>query len=166
MSQANKIWRTTIRAFVVVLLGVMPALVGNGCATIGPLPAADLSAAGWTVKRGQAVWKFGNDAPEIVGDLLVAARSNGELFAQFSKTPLTVATARYDGKNWELDLAMFQRRIARHGPPGDRFALFQVARQINGTSLPKPWVFSTKADGRWRLENPQTGEYVEGFWAQ
>lgn len=166
MSLVNRFWRATSGAFFSGLAGLMIVFFGTGCATFGPLPAADLSASGWTVKRGQAVWKFGKDAPEIVGDLLVAARSNGELFAQFSKTPLTVATARYDGKNWELDLAMFQRRIARHGPPGDRFALFQLARQINGTSVPKPWLFSSKSDGRWRLENPRTGEYVEGFWAQ
>lgn len=141
-------------------------LVGVGCATVGQLPAADISAPGWTVKRGQGIWKFGNDAPEIVGDLLVAARDNGELFAQFSKTPLTVATARYDGTNWELDLAMFQRRIDGRGKPTERFALFQLARQINGTDVPAPWDFSKEPDGRWELRNPRTGEYVEGYWAQ
>ena len=139
-------------------------LLGTGCSTLAPLPPADLSVPGWTVKRGQAVWKFGNEAPEVVGDLVVAVRAEGEMFAQFSKAPLTVAVACADATQWELDLAMFQRRLTGRGTPDNRFAFFQLARQIGHLELPAPWVFSTEADGRWRLANPRTGEYLEGFW--
>ncbi len=145
-------------------LYLLIALLLTGCSTLAPLPPADLSAPGWTVKRGQAVWKFGNEAPEVVGDLVVAVRAEGEMFSQFSKAPLTVAVARVAASHWELDLAMFQRRLTGRGTPDNRFAFFQLARQIGHLELPAPWVFSTEADGRWRLANPRTGEYLEGFW--
>jgi hypothetical protein len=139
-------------------------LFAAGCATLTPLPPADLSAQGWSVKRGQAVWKFGARAPEVVGELVVAARSDGELFAQFSKAALTVAVARADTTRWELDLTMFQRRLAGRGAPDERFALFQLARQLNGVPPVEPWLHTENADGGWRWENPRTGEYLEGYW--
>lgn len=148
------------QAAVFLLVGLLLA----GCSTLAPLPPADLSAPGWTAKRGQAVWKFGERAPEIVGDLVVSVRADGEMFAQFSKAPLTVAVARADTTRWELDLAMFQRRLAGRGAPDSRFAFFQLARQIGGRELLAPWEFSTETDGRWRLANPRNGEYLEGFW--
>jgi len=114
--------------------------------------------------RGQAVWKFGDSAPEVVGDLVVAVRADAGMFAQFSKAPLTVAVARADDTRWELDLAMFQRRLAGRGTPDERFALFQLARQLRGETPAAPWSFVSETDGRWRLENPRTGEALEGFW--
>lgn len=146
--------------FVILLVTVVIA----GCASIPALPPADLSTPGWIVKRGQAVWKFGRKAPEIVGDLLVAARSDGQLFAQFSKTPLTLAEARYDGAVWELNLPMYQRRIAGRGEPGKRFGLFQLARELAGQTPPAPWEIRHGADGHWRLANPRSGESIEGYW--
>lgn len=135
-----------------------------GCSTLAPLPPVDLSAPGWTTQRGQAVWKFGENAPEVVGDLIVAVRADAEMFVQFSKAPLTVAIARADDTRWELDLAMFQRRVAGRGTPDSRFAFFQLARQLRDGPLPAPWTFAIETDGRWRLENPRTGESLEGFW--
>ncbi|HAV64817.1 MAG TPA: hypothetical protein DCY13_20920, partial [Verrucomicrobiales bacterium] len=109
---------------------------------------------------------FGREAPEIVGDLLVATRPGGEVFAQFSKTPLTVAVARAGVPGWELDLAMFQRRISGRGEPDDRFALFQLARQLEGRSLPSNWTWRPLEGERWRLANDRTGEFLEGFWQE
>lgn len=144
-----------------LLLGL--ALV-TGCTTIPPLPPADLSAPGWETRRGQAIWRFGKAAPEVVGDLVVSARADGELFAQFSKAPLTVAVARGDATRWELDLALFQRRLAGRGAPDHRFALFQLARQVTGVAPPAPWIHSQSTNGQWRLANPRTGEFIEGYW--
>lgn len=136
----------------------------TGCSTLKPLPPVDLSAAGWTVQRGQAVWKFGADAPEVVGDLMIATRPDGETFAQFSKAPLTVAVARATANAWELDFAMFGRRVAGRGEPDDRFALFQLARASRGATLPDNWALADLGDGRWRLANERTGEFLEGYW--
>jgi hypothetical protein len=144
-------------------LGLLLVIL-TGCSTLAPLPPADLSAAGWTIQRGQAVWKFGENAPEVVGDLVVAVRADAAMFAQFSKAPLTMAVARADTTRWELDLAMFQRRLAGKGAPDGRFAFFQLARQLRGEPPPAPWEFVAEAEGRWRLANPRTGESLEGFW--
>lgn len=146
-------------AFLALLVAVL-----GGCATLPPLPAVDLSAEGWTIRRGQAVWRPGADAPEIVGDLIVAVREDGGMFAQFSKTPLTVAVARANATGWELDLAMFDRRVAGRGEPDARFALFQLARVQRGPELPRTWRFDVSQDGRWRLANDRTGEFMEGYW--
>jgi hypothetical protein len=135
-----------------------------GCATLPPLPPVDLSAPGWTIRHGQAVWRFDAKAPEVVGDLVVAAGADGRLFAQFSKGPVTVAVARADQTQWELDLDLFDRRIRRRGTPDKRFALFQLARQCAGGEIPAPWRASRDTGSRWRLENPRTGEYLEGYW--
>lgn len=139
-------------------------VLAAGCSTVAPLPPADLAAAGWSIRRGQAVWKLGGNAPEVVGDLIVAVRADTEMFAQFSKAPLTVAVARADASSWELDLAMFQRRLAGRGTPDGRFAFFQLARQLRGLGVPPPWEFTHEGGDRWRLANLRTGEYLEGFW--
>jgi hypothetical protein len=28
----------------------------------------------------------------------------------------------------------------------------------------EPWTFQSEDDGRWRLEHPTTGEFMEGYW--
>lgn len=142
----------------------LAVILGPGCSTLAPLPPVDLSAPGWTTRRGQAVWKFGERAPEVVGDLIVAVRADSEMFAQFNKGPLTVAVARANVSHWELELGMFDRRFAGKGAPDNRFAFFQLARQLQRGPVPSPWEIANTADGRWRLENPRTGESLEGFW--
>jgi hypothetical protein len=96
--------------------------------------------------------------------LVVAARGDRELFAQFTKGPIVVATARADGTGWELDFAMAERRVARRGKPNARFALFQLARVVNQAGLDPAWSFTGDEGGSWRLANPQTGEWLEGVW--
>jgi hypothetical protein len=110
------------------------------------------------------VWRFGQTAPEVVGDVLVASRAGGELFAQFTKAHVTVAVARATPNRWELDLALFDRRLAGRGEPDERFALFQLARSIASGMVAEPWTFQSEDDGRWRLEHPTTGEFMEGYW--
>jgi hypothetical protein len=95
----------------------LPLALATACTTIDPLPPVDLAAPGWTRQRGQAVWRFGQTAPEVVGDVLVASRAGGELFAQFTKAHVTVAVARATPNRWELDLALFDRRLAGRGEP-------------------------------------------------
>ncbi len=135
-----------------------------GCASRTPLPPVDLAEAGWRLHRGQAVWKFRDDSPEVVGDLLVAVRDDARMFAQFSKGPLTVAVARTEASRWEIDLPMFQRRTAGRGEPDGRFAFFPLAGQLRDGEVPSPWQYSVAPDGRWRLDHSRTGESLEGFW--
>jgi len=141
------------------------ALMLAGCSTLPPMEPVDVTRAGWTTHRGQAVWKFGNRAPEIVGELIVAVNDDGRLFVEFNKSLVTVATAQTDARQWVLDLPLFDRRLDGRGAPSDRFALFQLDEVLSGEPPPGDWEYSS--DGTdWRLANPKTGEYVEGYWAQ
>ena len=133
------------------------------CQTPHPMGPVDVTESGWTTHRGQAVWKFGKRAPEIVGELMVAVNEDGRLFAEFNKSLVTVATAQTDEQRWVLDLPMFERTLSGRGVPSDRFAMFQFDEVLRGEEPSGDWEYSE--DGAdWRLANPRTGEYVEGYW--
>lgn len=140
-------------------------LAAAGCATLPPIESIDLTENGWTTHRGQAVWKFGERAPEIVGELMVAVNEDGRIFAEFNKSLVTVATAQTNPYQWVLDLPMFDRRLAGRGAPSDRFALFQFDEVLRGEVPPGDWEYSRDGPD-WRLANPRTGEYVEGYWEE
>ena len=123
----------------------------------------DVTGAGWSTHRGQAVWKFGKRAPEIVGELMVAVHEDGRIFAEFNKSLVTVATAQTDHQQWILDLPMFERTLSGRGMPSDRFALFQFDEVLRGETPPGDWQYLREGTD-WRLANPKTGEYVEGYW--
>ncbi|MDB6056500.1 MAG: hypothetical protein JWO95_344, partial [Verrucomicrobiales bacterium] len=65
-----------------------------GCRTMKPLPPANLKEPGWTVREGQAVWKRKASEPEIAGEILLATRSDGRAFVQFSKNPFPLVIAQ------------------------------------------------------------------------
>ena len=135
-------------------------LLAVGCSTLPPIAPVNVEGEGWTTRRGQAVWKFGRRAPEIVGELMVAVNEDGRIFAEFNKSLVTVATAQTDDQQWVLDLPMFDRTLSGRGTPSDRFALFQFDEVLRGEKPPGNWEY-TVTDDDWRLANPRTGEYVE-----
>jgi hypothetical protein len=146
-------------------LSMLMLVLTVGCATLPQLAPVDVTESGWTTHRGQAVWKFGKRAPEIIGEIMVAVNDDGRLFAEFNKSLVTVATARTDEQQWVLDLPMFERTLSGRGAPSDRFAMFQFDEVLRGESPPGDWEYSV--DGMdWRLANPRTGEYVEGYWEE
>ena len=147
-------------SLVALLLAMM-----SGCSTLPPMEAVDVTQEGWTRKRGQAVWKFGDRAPELVGELMVAVHEDGRLFVEFTKSVVTVASARTDNEQWIFELPMYDRTLSGRGAPSHRFALFQFGLIVRGQSLPSNWEYQGEASG-WRLANPSTGEYLEGYWVE
>lgn len=145
------------------LMMTLAAFVAVGCTTLPPMHPVDVNGPGWTRRHGQAVWRFGKNAPEIVGDLMVAVNDDGSMFAQFSKSVVNVATAQTDHQQWVLDLPMFDRTLTGRGAPSDRFALFQFDEILLGVPLPGHWEYAAE-DESWRLFNSRTGEYMEGYW--
>lgn len=131
------------------------------CRTAAPLPPVNLAEPGWSTHQGQAIWKPNQAAPEIVGDLLAATRTNGDAFIQFTKTPLPLATARKNSKQWSLEFPLQNKRYAYRGEPPARIVWFQLARHLQNEPLAAGWSWH-EADGGWRLENPGTGENLEG----
>lgn len=133
-----------------------------GCRTAQPLPPADFSAPGWRVQQGQAVWKPSASRPELTGDLLLATNVNGNFFIQFSKMPFPLATAQVSGGQWQIEFGADQYSWHGNGPPPNRFGWLQLPRALLGTSIGSNWKFTRVETNSWRLENPRTGETLEG----
>jgi len=132
------------------------------CHSIAPLPPVNLSEPGWKLQQGQVVWTPKRNAPEIVGDVMVATQPDGRAFAQFTKTPLPIITVQKTANTWSLDAPLENRHYAYPGQPPARVLWFQLIRHTVGEPLGKDWKWSDTADGGWRLENLSTGEIAEG----
>lgn len=135
-----------------------------GCRTTKPLPPADLSAPGWHIQQGQAVWKPSQTRPELTGDLLLATHANGNFFIQFSKIPFPLVTAQTSGNQWQIKFGA--DRLAWHGrgTPPMRFGWLQLPRALDHGDIGGNWRFSRAETNSWRLENPHTGETLEGVF--
>lgn len=152
----------------------------SGCMTAQHLPKEDLSGPGWTVRQGQAVWHTPRQKvfapphaerpappspPEIAGDLIVATRTDGSAFVQFSKTPFTVAIAQMTPTGWQLEIPPQNRHYSRPGKPPAQIVWFQLANGLTEKPLAKHWIWHGSASN-FRLENPSSGESLEGFVTQ
>jgi len=133
-----------------------------GCSTTPPLPPADFSAPGWRVQQGQAIWKPSSNRPELAGDLLLATNANGNFFIQFSKIPFPLASAQISGDQWQIEFGAGKFSWHGSGTPPVRFVWFQLPRALLGKNLDDNWQFANATTNSWRLENPQTGETLEG----
>jgi hypothetical protein len=122
------------------------ALATAGCATVAPLPPVDLAEPGWTVRSGQAIWRPGAGRPELAGDLLLAWRSEGAGFVQFSKT-LPMVEARMDPSGWRIDYPSARRHRTGRGKPSSRILWFQLLR--------------TADEARTAVTDATTGERIE-----
>ena len=145
-----------------VLSLLLMAALAAGCRTAPPLPPADFSAPGWHVQQGQAVWKPSSHRPELAGDLLLATNANGNVFVQFSKMPFPLATAQISGGQWQIEFGADKFSWQGHGMPPARFAWFQLPRALRDRHVGRNWKFIQPTSFSWRLENPRTGETLEG----
>lgn len=160
------------------LLFLLMAL--SGCASAPPMRKADISGPDWTVRQGQAVWHppaqriFAppraalpppRRPPEIAGDLILATKTDGSAFVQFSKTPFTLAIAQMNPAGWQLEIPPKNRRYARHGKPPSQIVWFQLANALNGKRVAEHWTWHGSA-ANWQLQNRSSGESLEGFFTQ
>ena len=136
-----------------------------GCRTSPPQPSADFSAPGWKVQSGQAVWNPPANRPELAGDLLLATNANGNCFIQFSKLPFPLVTAQISGDRWQIEFGAREHTWHGQGAPPDRFAWFQLPGVLLGSTPQGSWRFTRLTDESWRLENPRTGEKLEGVFS-
>ena len=137
----------------------------TGCRSGPSLPPADLTAPGWRVQNGQAVWRPGRTRPELAGDLVLATNLTGSLFVQFAKPPFPLALARVEDDRWQIQFGAGAYSRAGRGQPPPRFVWFQLARALVGATLGRGWRFQHPTPQAWRLENPRTGEWLEGRFA-
>lgn len=132
------------------------------CRSLPPLPPADLSAPGWQVQQGQAIWKPTRERPELAGELLLATNRSGDFFLQFSKTPFTLATAQVMSGQWQIEFGSGDYFRRGRGEPPPRFGWFQLPSALGGATLARAWRFERTDASFWRLSNQRTGESLEG----
>lgn len=140
---------------VVVVLGLLCA-----CRTTST-PRIDTSAPGWTQRSGQAVWTPARGAGEVVIDLHVWNRADGECLLDISKAALPFVLAHVTTNHWRIEAAAGQRHAASGTPPA-RIGWLQLARSLAGQPPAAPWQFEHRDVDAWRLTNPQTGERFDG----
>ena len=89
--------------------------------------------------------------------------ANGRAFVQFTKTPFPFVIAQVTTNVWQIESPTQNRTYSGHGSPPDRVIWFQPPRAMAGKSLPKRWHW--KNDGaNWTLENPSSGERLNGYF--
>ena len=135
------------------------------CRSLIPLPPVDLSAPGWKLQQGQALWRPTKTKPELAGELLLATNTTGGLVVQFAKTPFTLAAAQRIGDRWQIELGSGDFFRTGRGRPPSRFAWYVLPRALMSGSVEAPWRFERTGDNAWRLNNRRTGESVEGYLA-
>ena len=132
------------------------------CSTVKNLPPVDVSAPGWGVRSGQAVWQPDRIHAELTGDLILATNANGDFFVQFLKTPLPVVTAQSVNGAWQIEFGANEHHWQGRGQPPARFGWLQLPAALAGGHLPGDWQFTGKTPGSFQLQNRSTGESLEG----
>lgn len=141
------------------------ALTGAGCTTVD-LPPVDLKQPGWVVRETAAIWQPRSTTAALAGELLSARRSDGSTYVQFSKQGLPLLTARSTAHAWEISSPLRPRRYSgrlRRSMPPDRPPWFHCATVPPAPPTGSRWKVVHQPDGAWRLENPATGEFIEGL---
>ena len=141
---------------------VMGLLLFSGCAT-ETNTLFTVSGPGWHVQQGQALWTPKKGAPQFGGDLVVASDGNGQTLVQFEKMPMSLVAAQTTPKEWLLRFPQGGGLWKGHEPAPTRTIWLHLANTLAGKPVPKPLKFTQEPNGNWRLENPKTGESLEGF---
>ena len=119
---------------------------------------------GWRVRQGQAVWHPPRKGPEITGEILLAESEERHFLVQFSKGGFPLAVAQITPQSWQLELPAQSKRYAGRGRPPARLLLLSLPAAVHGEALPLGWSWNTSSNGGWRLNNPRSGELLEGYF--
>src|SRR5262245_20033091 len=111
------------------------------CRSLPPLPPANFSEPGWTVRQGQAVWRAHGHSPELAGELLVASHRDGRTLVQFTKGPLPFVVAQTTTNSWQVDFVPKNKTCSGRGRPPARVIWLHLARSLDGSPPPEPFVF-------------------------
>ena len=148
-----------------VLAGLTGLALLTACCTVSKAPLFTATGPGWRVQEGQALWKFSRRAPELGGELVIASDQEGRCLVQFTKTPLPLVLAQTTPTDWFISFPPRHMSFAHRGTPPTRLMWLYLPRALAGEPLPPPLQFRRKPDGGWRLDNPRSGESIQGFLA-
>jgi hypothetical protein len=147
------------------LLVILMVLL-SGCALFSkPIPAADLNQPGWTVREGQAVWRFPQKKLDIAGEIVVATRPEGHAVVQFTKAPFPFVLAQIAQSRWDVEFPPQKKHYSGRGTPPKRIIWLYLPLVLEGKPPPENWTW--QQDGaHWRLENHVNEESLEGYFNQ
>jgi hypothetical protein len=117
------------------------------------------------VRQGQAIWKLPAGRPDVAGELLLATSTDGKGYVQFSKSPFTLVVGQVTAQGWQVEFPPQDKRYAGPGAPPKRLLWLQLPGLVQGKNPPAGWHWS-ESDGNFRLENPASGEAIEGYFIQ
>ncbi|HSU56328.1 MAG TPA: hypothetical protein VLT36_19875 [Candidatus Dormibacteraeota bacterium] len=146
-----------------VLLIACLVLFAVGCRSMRPLPPANLSAPGWTVRHGQAVWHLPQGEREVAGEVLLATQDGRRSFVQFTKNPFPLVNGQTTANGWEVEFPPQNKHYSGGGKPPVRVLWLYLPQALLGHALPKEMSWHSDANG-WRLENKNNGESIEGYF--
>jgi hypothetical protein len=126
--------------------------------------ATDFSQPGWTVQRGQAVWTANAGASQIAGELVVATKTDGTCWVQFTKPPFDLVLAQEQASGWRVSLRQGRQQQGGRGASPSEVIWFELARVVAGRPPPEIWKYARTATGEWSLRNANTGESLEGYF--
>ena len=149
--------------FELAVLSVIAAALTTGCLDTRPLGRVNLSEPGWQVKEGQGVWKMKKTSPELAGEILLATRTDGRAYLQFTKTPFPFVIAQLTMKSWQFELPTQNRRYSGPGKGPARMPWLRLPGLLRGEKPPAGWRWRVPETNHWRLEKLSTGEFIEGF---
>ena len=135
-------------------------LWATGCSTPPKAEAVDLSAPGWTVRQGQALWKPGADKPEIAGDVVVSTHPTAGSYIQFSKT-LPIVSGRITSAGWEFENIAENKRYSGGGKPPKAIVWLQLLRAIDGQDISDRWTVARPSSDFVTLEDEFRGERLQ-----
>ncbi len=133
----------------------------TGCRTGPALPPVSLDEAGWTISRGEALWRHG-DKLELAGEVLLAAGLERSL-VQFSKGPIEIVSARREGTAWEIQFPAQKRRYSGRGRPPKALPWLHLADAVAGRPLPKGFSWS-RSENSWKFESRR--DVIEGVFSE
>jgi len=145
------------REIVLVSLFLMFLL---GCVTSGPMAPLDMSAPGWQVRQGQAIWKPDSKKPEITGDIVLAANPSGNSYLQFSKT-MPIVSAQTTPDRWSVEFPPENKHYSGGGTGPARLVWVQLLRVIEGRELKGDWRLIYPSKEFIALEDDESGERLE-----
>jgi hypothetical protein len=158
----------TVAAKIKILAGIgalLVVLAGTvSCRTAAPLPPEDFSDPGWRMMSGQALWKPSRQHAELAADLMFATNSTGDYLVQLTKDPLPLVTAEVIGGQWQIQFQAGRYSRSGRGAPPARFPWFQLPQVLQGAPPGPEWRFKRVNTNAWRLEDPETGETLEGVF--
>ena len=155
--------RLLCSAFWLAWFAVLPLC--SGCRAPRDSDLFVTSGPGWKIQEGQALWRPRRGIPELGGDIVMASHADGRCVVQFIKTPLPLVLAQTSRTNWLIQFPPRQMGFMGRGAPSRYFAWLHLHAALEGEAIPAGFHFEQKPGGGWRLENPGSGETVDGFLA-